>query len=100
MWAVQPNIAVRINGAVSDAVVASGYGAGSTLTTTASFKSGRAAFEGMRALAMPGAGIQPRLTAVRKPKNRTAPTTRSRTIFAPGFSRCPVDGVEILSLNI
>src|SRR5258708_35520581 len=100
MWAVQAHISVRISGAFTDAEAASGKGAGSTLATTASFKSGRAAFDGMRALAMPGAGIQPWLTAVRKPKNRTAPTTRSRTIFAPGFSRCPVGGVEILSLNI
>src|SRR5258708_28793212 len=100
MWAVQARIAVRINGAFTDAVAASGKGAGSTLATTASFKSGKAAFDGTRALAMPGAGIQPRLTAVRKPKNRMAPTTRSRITLAPGFKRCPVGGVEILLSNM
>src|SRR3989449_7703035 len=47
----------------------SGKDAGSTLATTASFKSGKEAFDGMRALAMPGAGIQPRLTAVRNPRS-------------------------------
>src|SRR5437870_12670580 len=91
---------VRISGAFTEAEAPSGKDAGSTLATTASFKSGKEAFDGMRALAMPGAGIQPRLTAVRNPKNRTAPMNRSRTIFAPGFRRCPVGGVEILLSNI
>src|SRR5260370_32238704 len=100
MCALQAQISVRINGAFTDAVVASGKGAGSTLATTASFKSGKAAFEGMSDFAMPGAGIQPRLTAVRKPKNKTAPTTRSRITLAPGFKRCPVGGVEILLSNM
>ncbi|PYU56398.1 MAG: hypothetical protein DMG56_23810 [Acidobacteria bacterium] len=85
---------------MTEAEAASGKGAGSTLATTASFKSGKAAFVGMSALAMPGAGIQPRLTAVRKPKKRTAPTTSSRIIFAPGFNLCPVGGVEILLSNM
>src|SRR5271157_1872399 len=90
----------RISGAFTDAVAASGYVAGSTLATTASFKSGKLAFVGIMDFAMPGAGIQPRLTAVRKPKNKIAPARRSRIIFAPGFKWWPVAGVEILSLNI
>ena len=98
--AFQAHISTRIRGAFTEAVAASGKAAGSTLATTASFKSGKAAFEGISDLAIPGAGIQPRLTAVRKPKNSTAPTISSSTIFAPGFNRCPVGGVEILLSNI
>src|SRR2546422_5120152 len=100
IWAFQAQISARIRGALTDADAASGYGAGSTLGTTASFKSGKFAFVGIMDLAIPGAGIQPRLTARRNPKNRIAPATKSKTTLAPGFRRWPVGGVEILLSNI
>src|SRR6266478_8491066 len=96
--AFHAQISARIRGALTDALAVVGKGCGSTLATTASFRSGRFALLGIRDLAIPGAGTHPWLTAVRKPKNNANPTRSRIMILAPGLSLCPVGGVEIVEL--
>src|SRR5258708_39808330 len=94
--AFHAHISVRIKGGLTDALAVVGKGCGSTLATTASFRSGRFALLGIRDLAIPGAGTHPWLTAVFKTKNKTNPTTIKIKNLAPGLSLCPVGGVEIV----
>src|SRR5205807_1681733 len=98
--AFHAHISARIKGAFTEAAAESGKAAGSTLGTTASFRSGSAALLGIMDLVMPEVGIQPWLAAVRKPKNKMAPTSSRIIILAPGFNLCPVGGLEIVLLNI